>query len=92
MADIGISTFAVFFLRCPSFLAARKQLESRQCASNARTLFGIDYFPTDNHYRKMLDGVEPEHFDPMLDQAAGSLEALGALDRIRWLRRRRKRK
>ena len=30
MADIGMAAFAVFFLQCPSFLAAQAQLQSRQ--------------------------------------------------------------
>ena len=85
MADIGMSAFAVFFLRCPSFLEAQKRLETRQGRSNAATLFGIDRLPSDNHIRNMLDGVPPEHFDPMFHHVLGRLERKGALDQMRRL-------
>ena len=82
MDDIGMSASALVFSQSPSFRSVRKQLESCQGASNARTLFGIDHLPTDNYNRKMLNGMEPEHFTPVLDHVADSLEALGALDRM----------
>ena len=85
MADIGMGGFAVFFLQSPSFLAAQKQMESRQGMSNARTLFGIEHLPTDNHIRSMLDGVPPEHFDRMFYHVVDELEEIGALDRMRRL-------
>ena len=85
MADIGMAAFAVFFLQCPSFLSAQAQLQSRQGRSNARTLFGIDRPPTDNHIRSMLDGVPPEHFDSIFTRILNRLDRQGALDRLRRL-------
>ncbi len=85
MADIGMAAFAVFFLQCPSFLAAQTQLQSRQGRSNAETLFGISHLPSDNHIRKTLDGVPPEHFDPVFAHVLNELERGGALDRLRRL-------
>ena len=83
LADIGMAAFAVFFLQSPSFLSAQKQLETRQGRSNAKTLFGIDRLPSDNHIRSMLDGVPPEHFDPMFHHVIDQLEQQGALDPLR---------
>ena len=82
MADIGMAAFAVFFLQCPSFLAAQAQLQSRQGRSNARTLFGIDRLPTDNHIRSVLDGAPPERFDSIFTRIVDRLDGrlLIALD------------
>ena len=85
MADIGMAAFAVFFLQCPSFLAAQAQLQSRQGRSNARTLFGIDRLPTDNHIRSVLDGAPPERFDSIFTRIVDRLDRQGALDRLRRL-------
>ncbi len=85
MADIGMAAFAVFFLQCPSFLAAQAQLQSRQGRSNARTLFGIERLPTDSHIRSVLDGVPPERFDSIFTRTVDRLDRQGALDRLRRL-------
>ena len=85
MADIGMAAFAVFFLQCPSFLAAQAQLQSRQGRSNARTLFGIDRLPTDSHIRSVLDGAPPERFDSIFTRIVDRLDRQGALDRLRRL-------
>ena len=85
MADIGMAAFAVFFPQSPSFLSAQKQIETRQGRSNAKTLFGIDQLPSDNHIRSMLDGVPPEHFDAMFYHVIDHLEQQDALDPLRRL-------
>ena len=60
MEDIGLSAFAVFYTRCPSFLAAQKSMEEHNGRSNAQTLFQIREIPCDNHIRDTLDEVAPE--------------------------------
>ena len=84
MADIAMSGFAVLFLQSPSFLHAQRQMLSRQGRSNAHTLFGIETIPSDNHVRKMLDGVPPGHFDPVFHHVIGTLLKK---DRLKPLRR-----
>jgi len=72
-----------FFPQSPSFLSAQKQIETRQGRSNAKTLFGIDQLPSDNHIRSMLGGVPPEHFDTMFYHVIDHLEKQAALDPLR---------
>lgn len=43
-------------------------MEERQGQSNAKTLFGIERIPTDNHIRELLDGTDPECLDEVYDQ------------------------
>ena len=82
MADIGIAAFAVFYLQRPSFPAAQAQIQSRQGRSSAETLSGIGRLPSGNHIRKTLEGVPPEHFDPVFAHVLNELERGGALGRL----------
>jgi hypothetical protein len=59
MADFGLSAFAMFFMQSVSFLAFQRRLEIGNGRSNCQTLFGITKISSDNHIRKMLDGVDP---------------------------------
>lgn len=63
MADIGMAAFSMFFMQHPSFLAFQRALHENTHQDNTQTLFGMEKIPTDNHIRKMLDGVDPTHFD-----------------------------
>ncbi len=79
MADIAMSDSTVLFLQSPSFLFAQRQLKTREGRAGAHTLFGIEIIPCDNHVREMLDGVPPEHFDPLFHHVHAQLERSGAL-------------
>ena len=63
MADIGMAAFSLFFMQHPSFLAFQRTLHENVGRDNTQTLFGMEKIPSDNHIRKMLDGVSPEHFE-----------------------------
>lgn len=63
MADIGMAAFSLFFMQHPSFLAFQRALHKNMGRDNTQTLFGMKKLPSDNHIRKMLDGVSPEHFE-----------------------------
>lgn len=63
MANVGLAAFSVFFMQRPSFLSAQRALRERFGKDNALSLFQIDKIPTDNHIRKLLDGISPSHFD-----------------------------
>lgn len=67
MEDIGLSAFSVFFTQSPSFLAYQIAMKEAKGESNAKTLFGIEKIPTDNHIRDVLDGVPPEQVFPVFD-------------------------
>ena len=77
MADIGLSAFSVFFMQSPSFLAHQRVLAERCGRSNAETLFGMTAIPCDNHIRQMLDGVPPDHFDPVFATIVEELDGSG---------------
>ena len=85
IGDIGMVVFACFFMQLPSFLAFQRMLEDRCGDSNARTLFGMDRTPRDNHIRQTLDGVPLEHFDDVFISVARDLDRKGALRGMRRL-------
>ena len=63
MKDIGMAAFSMFFMQHPSFLAFQRMLHENIGRDNTQTLFGMEKIPSDNHIRKMLDGVPTEHFE-----------------------------
>jgi hypothetical protein len=65
MEDIVLAAFSLFFMQQPSFLAFQRTLHSNTGSDNTCTLFGMEKIPTDNHIRKILDTVEPEHFEQL---------------------------
>jgi hypothetical protein len=65
MEDIVLAAFSMFFMQQPSFLAFQRTLQSNHGKDNTQTLFGMEKIPTDNHIRSMIDGIEPEHFEPL---------------------------
>ncbi len=88
IGDIGMAAFACFFMQSPSFLAFQRMLEDRYGDSNARTLFGMERIPCDNHIRQTLDGVPPEHFDDVFISMVRDLDRKGALRGMRRLKDR----
>ena len=84
MGDIGLSAFSIFFNQCPSFLQHQRLMQSRSGANNARSLFGIEHIPTDNHIRDLLDFVAPEAVYPVFHEGLKQLEASGILESFRY--------
>jgi hypothetical protein len=82
MADIGLSAFSVFFMGSPSFLGHQRVLAEGHGRSNCRTLFDMTAIPTDAYIRQMLDGAQPEAFDPLFFKA---IATEGVLDPFRRL-------
>ena len=85
MSDICLAAFSVFFMQSPSFLAHQRTLEGLHGRSNLQTLFHNLQIPTDNHIRKMLDGVPPEHFAPTFFHIALDLQSNDILKEFKVL-------
>ncbi len=85
MKDIGLAAFSLFFMQCPSFLSFQRELLERQGRSNAHTLFGLHKIPSDNHIRKQLDGVPPNHFHDVFDALIEDLRSKDGLGDLRRL-------
>ena len=83
MKNIGLSAFAVFYTQSPSFLVHQKTMQQNKGQSNARTLFQIEDFPTDNHVRHTLDAVPPEALFPIYDDIYESRREQGVLAKFR---------
>lgn len=63
MADIGLAAFSLFFMQRPSFLSFQRAMKKHLGRDNTMSLFQMNKIPSDNHIRKLLDGVNPSHFD-----------------------------
>ena len=85
MRDIGMATFSLFFMQCPSFLHFQREWVKRNGRSNAHTLFGLHKIPCDNHIRKMLDGVPSNHFDDVFYDVIKDIDSNHGLQTMRRL-------
>ena len=83
MMDAAAGAFSVFFTQCGSFLAHQKLLEERYGLSNAKTLFGMEDIPTDNHIRDLLDSVAPDTLDTVFVDCFTALNTSGDLASFR---------
>ena len=83
MADIALSAFVVFFTQCPSFLSFQQAMEQARGANNARSLFGVQSIPGDNHIRHTLDPVEPHHLFSVYDELYQAFEKTGSQQAMR---------
>ena len=63
--DLVLAPFACFFFQCPSFLSYQRLMQQGRGFNNAQTLFEVEQLPTDNQIRNILDGIAPEHLQPV---------------------------
>ena len=57
--NAALGGFAIFYTQSPSFLAYQRTMQKMRGQNNAQSLFGITEILSDNHIRKLLDGVAP---------------------------------
>ena len=63
ISEIMLSAYSCFHMQSQSFLSHQNLMEKTKGENNARSLFGIDKIPTDNHIRTHLDEQTPESLD-----------------------------
>jgi hypothetical protein len=83
MADIALSAFAVFFTQCPSFLSFQQNMEKAHGRNNARSLFGVQRLPCDNHIRQTLDPVKASELFGLFDDLHKAFDEAGLLAAMR---------
>ena len=63
--DVALGAFSIFFTQCPSFLAFQIAMQKNTGLNNAKSLFGIQTIPSDNHIRDLMDEVKPSYIFPI---------------------------
>ncbi len=89
MADIALSAFAVFFTQCPSFLSFQQNMEKAHGHNNARSLFGVQRVPSDNHIRQMLDPIEASELFGLFDDLHQAFNETGLPEAMRAVKNTR---
>ena len=74
IGDIVMTALAVFLMQSASWLEFQKKFRQAGLPSNLQTLFSCDTIPCDNQVRKVLDGVDPNQFQPMLTKILNLVE------------------
>ena len=83
IGDIALSAFAVFFTQCPSFLSFQQNMEKAHGRNNARSLFGLQRIPCDNHIRQTLDPVKASELFGLFDDLHKAFDETGLLAAMR---------
>ena len=83
LEDIALSAFAVFFTQCPSFLSFQQNMQKAHGRNNARSLFGVERIPCDNHIRQTLDPVEACELFGLFDDLHQAFAETGLLEAMR---------
>jgi hypothetical protein len=73
--DVALSAFSIFFTQMPSFLAYQRTMEQNKGRNNAKSIFGVEKIPSDNHIRDLLDEVEASRVFPVFAEILESLES-----------------
>jgi len=81
--DAALGAFSIFFTQSPSFLAFQIAMQKNKGLNNAKSLFGIQKIPSDNHIRDLMDEVDPSHVFPIFIRIINDLKNLGHLDTFR---------
>ena len=65
--DIALSAFSLFYFQSKSWLDFQRNMFTRTGKSNAKSFFGIEKIPSDNHIRDVLDDIRVEQLQPIFD-------------------------
>jgi hypothetical protein len=77
--DIALSAFSLFYFQSGTWLNFQRNMARKTGKSNAKSLFGIENIPTDNHIRNILDGIGVDKLEPIFDKLHTILEEKGTL-------------
>jgi hypothetical protein len=81
MSDVALAAYSCFHMQNQSFLSHQKAMENSKGKNNARSLFGIEKIPTDNHIRNLLDECEASLLNPVYLESFEWIEKNGYLKR-----------
>jgi len=68
MEDILLSAFGVFYFQSGSWLNFQRNMQTQTGRDNAKSLFGVDKIPSDNHIRDVLDDIGVDKLQTVFDK------------------------
>lgn len=83
LENVALGAFSIFFTQSPSFLAFQIAMQKKTGLNNAKSLFGIQTIPSDNHIRDLMDEVMPSQVFPVFMRIIEDLKSLGHLNTFR---------
>ena len=85
MTEVTLAAYSCFYMQNQSFLSHQKAMENSKGKNNARSLFGIDRIPTDNHIRNLLDKCEVSLLTPVYLKSFEWIDKNGYLKRYKGI-------
>jgi hypothetical protein len=77
--DIILGAFSMLYFQNPSWLSFQRKIETPEDVNNAKTFFGIENIPVENHIKNTLDMLKPTVFKKMYDDILIECERLDIL-------------
>jgi hypothetical protein len=78
-SDIILGAFSMFYFQSKSWLSYQNKMQTQSGNNNARTLFGIENIPVNNHIKNILDKIDTKHFKQVYDDILVVIEQIGIL-------------
>jgi len=83
--DIILSAFSIFYFQSKSWLSFQRKMDTHKGSNNAKTIFGIDDIPSDNHIRNILDKITPNSFKNVYESIHKYLNKIGLLKQFNFM-------
>lgn len=84
MEDILLSAFGVFYFQSGSWLNFQRNMQNQAGRDNAKSLFGVNKIPSDNHIRDVLDDIGVDKLQAIFDKIYKLLLEKKVLDEYQY--------
>jgi len=83
--EIILGAFSMLYFQSDSWLGFQNKLETEDGKNNARTMFGIENIPVENHIKNYLDKIEPTVFKKVYDDILLECERLDIISKFLFM-------
>lgn len=84
--DFLLSSYAIFALKYPSLLSFEKDMMDEKKFQNLKSLFGVDYIPSDTHLRDVMDKLPYIQFRKIFKRLFADVQRSKLFERYEFIR------
>jgi len=84
--EIILGAFSMLYFQNVSWLSFQNKLETEDGKNNARTMFGIENIPVENHIKNHLDKIKPTAFKKVYDDILLECERLDIISKFLFMK------
>jgi len=84
--EIILGAFSMLYFQNPSWLNFQNKLKTTEGKDNAKTIFGIENIPVENHIKNTLDKIKPSSFKKIYDDILLKCERLNIIKQFIFMK------